>query len=243
MTVLYTGLDPSRYTRRVLHCPLIEIVPLDTPEIDWEVFTHVIVTSRTAAKILRRFDFGKFLTRDPSPTAALSSSPDSSIESGSSFALHSGRLSGPLFPKIKPSEYMLRLPPAYIIAVGQATADALERVDAVAADETQEGIIVLLEKMDLVDANICLPRSKQARREIDKYLSERGISYKVVDLYDVKTKPYQKLPDLSTIEEVVFTSPSTVRAFKELFGALPSDKKLTAIGPVTKQALRGETHE
>jgi uroporphyrinogen-III synthase len=38
-------------------------------------------------------------------------------------------------------------------------------------------------------------------------------------------------------DEIVFTSPSTVAAFKEIFGALPRGKKLVAIGPITEEAL------
>ena len=54
--------------------------------------------------ILIRFDFGKFLTKNSSPPAALSSSGDS-MESTSSSALHPERLFRPSFPKFKPPEY------------------------------------------------------------------------------------------------------------------------------------------
>lgn len=189
MATLYTGLDPKHYPGQVVHCPLIEIVPLFPNIIDLGLFTHFIVTSQTAAKLIQ-------------------------------------------------------LPQnAFVIAVGRATADAIGRADLIAKDERQEGVIAILESMDLRGANICLPRSSRARRLIDEYLSGRGVRYQVIDLYDVQTKVHKKYPDLSTIQKVVFTSPSTVRAFIEVYGALPQGKELIAIGPVTQKAIEGECYE
>ena len=132
-----------------------------------------------------------------------------------------------------------------IVAVGKATAKALEdagwAVSVVAKEECQEGIVVEFEKMDLKGARVCLPRSSGARDVIDRYLEGRGIAYEVIELYDVKTSFPKKLPDLDSIEKVVFTSPSTVRAFIEVFGSIPRDKELIAIGDVTRKAL-GEKH-
>jgi len=189
MTTLYTGLDPTRYPGQVVHCPLIEIVPLFPNVNDLGSFTHFIVTSQTAAKLIQ-------------------------------------------IPKN-----------AFVIAVGRATADAVGRADLIAKDERQEGVIELLESIDLGGANVCLPRSSQARRLIDKYLSGRGVRYQVIDLYNVQTKVHKKYPDLSTIQKVVFTSPSTVRAFIEVYGALPRGKELIAIGPVTQKTIEGECYE
>lgn len=131
-----------------------------------------------------------------------------------------------------------------IVAVGQATARALEdagwTASVVAKSECQEGIVAEFEKMDLRGARVCLPRSSGARDVIDRYLDGRRVAFEVIELYDVKTSFPKKLPDLDSIEKVVFTSPSTVRAFVEVFGAIPCDKQLVAIGPVTQKALKQE---
>ena len=136
-----------------------------------------------------------------------------------------------------------------IVAVGKATARALEEAgwmaSVVAEDACQEGIVAEFEKMDLTRARVCLPRSSGARDVIDRYLEGCGIEYEVIALYDVKTSFPKKLPDLDSIEKVVFTSPSTVRAFIEIFGSIPCDKELIAIGPITYKALKtaiGEKH-
>lgn len=53
--ILYFGTDPSRYGRDVVHCPLIKIVPLSVPILAaWETFTHVILTSPNAVRVLAR---------------------------------------------------------------------------------------------------------------------------------------------------------------------------------------------
>jgi uroporphyrinogen-III synthase len=69
------------------------------------------------------------------------------------------------------------------------------------------------------------------------YFEENHIKYHECVLYNtVSQKPYP-LPDLKTINEIVFTSPSTVNAWLELFGQLPANIPITAIGPITKACL------
>ena len=46
MTVLYLGLDPSRYPRPVLHYPILKIVPRAVTVPD--SYTHLLFTSRQA---------------------------------------------------------------------------------------------------------------------------------------------------------------------------------------------------
>ena len=58
-------------------------------------------------------------------------------------------------------------------------------------------------------------------------------------IYDTRTVQPKVVPDLTKVDEIVFTSPSTVKAFLDVFSEIPQDKKLTTIGPVTEQALYG----
>ncbi|MBI2742853.1 MAG: uroporphyrinogen-III synthase [Chlamydiales bacterium] len=134
-----------------------------------------------------------------------------------------------------------------IIAIGRVTAAHLNlqkvRVDHVAEQESQEGIIALLETLDLKGANIFMPRSSLARPQIVHFLQEKGVNYTAVDLYDTVVQRLEPTPELRDFDEIIFTSPSTVHAFKEIFGHLPKDKKLIAIGPITEEALREERSE
>lgn len=124
-----------------------------------------------------------------------------------------------------------------VIAVGRATAIQLEKAGItplVAQEETQEGVIALLQMMDLKEAFILWPRSTQARPVLEQYL---GDSHFILDLYDTHLQRLEPVPDLNEVDEIVFTSPSTVRGFLAIYGSLPRNKILTGIGPVTRQAM------
>jgi uroporphyrinogen-III synthase len=60
-----------------------------------------------------------------------------------------------------------------------------------------------------------------------------------IDLYETVAQRVEPVPDLRLFDEIVFTSPSTVDAFFEIFGHIPSGKKIVAIGPVTADRLAG----
>ncbi len=75
------------------------------------------------------------------------------------------------------------------------------------------------------------------------FFQERKIRFVACDLYDTVTQKLEPVPDLKTIDEIVFTSPSTVRGFLEIFGHLPQDKRWHAIGPITARALRDITEK
>jgi uroporphyrinogen-III synthase len=128
-----------------------------------------------------------------------------------------------------------------VIAIGQVTASYLSAnglpPSRVCLEETQEGIVHLLNRMNLEDAYIFMPRSSLSRPVMANFFKEREIRYQACDLYDTVSQVIEPIPNLEEIDEVVFTSPSTVKAFVEIFGGLPKDIKCLAIGPVTEQAL------
>lgn len=186
--VLYLGTDPSHYEKEVVHCPLIETKPLPLPEtvlIDWEAFTHIILTSPNAARILA------------------SQKPLQSKE---------------------------------ILAIGKGTARGLS-CSAIAFPETQEGMIELLKKTPLENSYILYPRSSIARPLLAGYLKAAGLRHQICDLYETVYLKPNPIPSLDDFDEIVFTSPSTIKAFAALYGAIPQNKKLTCIGPVTQTVL------
>ena len=128
-----------------------------------------------------------------------------------------------------------------LIAIGSVTASHLCRMDLppqfVAEEETQEGIVQLLKTIPLENTYFFLPRSSLSRPVLVDYFKERGVRFLTCDLYDTVTQILEPKPDLDAVDEIIFTSPSTVHAFIEIFGDLPKNKKLTAIGPVTERAL------
>jgi uroporphyrinogen-III synthase len=129
----------------------------------------------------------------------------------------------------------------HLIAIGAVTASYLTAhglvPQSVSDVETQEGLVSLLQRLVLENAYLFLPRSALSRPVLVQFLEKSQIRYHACDLYNTITRIPEKLPDLSQIDEILFTSPSTVNAFIEVFGALPKDKKLLALGPITELAL------
>jgi uroporphyrinogen-III synthase len=125
-------------------------------------------------------------------------------------------------------------------AVGPSTAAALLQrgIQAkVAPIATQEGLIELLKAVDLERALIGWPRSSKARTVLGDYLSRRGVPFLSIDLYEPVMQRLEPMPDLALFDEIVFTSPSTVEAFLEIFGRIPWEKKIVPLGPVTADRL------
>lgn len=128
-----------------------------------------------------------------------------------------------------------------VIAIGAVTASYLSAYglppDYVSTEETQEGVVNLLQTLPLENAYIFLPRSSLSRPVLTAFFTASNIRFRACDLYDTVSQVIYPLPDLEQVDEIVFTSPSTVKAFVEIFGALPRNKKCLAIGPITNQAM------
>ena len=125
-----------------------------------------------------------------------------------------------------------------ILAIGKGTAQILGNCFAISHPETQEGMIALLQGLDLKDTYILYPRSSIARPLLGNYLLEAGIRHITCDLYETIFLKPDPLPHLTDFDEIVFTSPSTVKAFMAVFGAIPQHLKLTCIGPITEETLK-----
>jgi len=127
-----------------------------------------------------------------------------------------------------------------VIAIGESTGKELQERGVrpfVAKVETQEGVLSLLDEMDLRSAYLFLPRSKRSRPVLTQYLEDKQIRYFALDLYDTVFQKIDPPPLLDEIDEIVFTSPSTVDAFLQIYGSLPKGKKLTTIGPITQRRV------
>jgi uroporphyrinogen-III synthase len=129
------------------------------------------------------------------------------------------------------------------ITVGKSTSQALQqhgiKADIVARNETAEGIIEELTQIDCSDAYFFWPHSAHSRPVITNFFKQNRIKHQECLLYETQPiNPSGKLPDLSRFDEIMFTSPSTLDAFIAIFGQLPTDIRLTTIGPVTQAHLK-----
>lgn len=133
-----------------------------------------------------------------------------------------------------------------VICVGQRTAAKLQEnqimASIVAKEETAEGILKELNGPELKGSHFFLPKSSLARPIICDWLSSQGISHTSCSIYETIPNLQLPLPDLTFFDEIIFTSPSTVDAFLLAYSALPLEKKLTSIGPVTKEYLLSKIH-
>lgn len=212
--ILYLGLDPTHYPENgvITHWPIIKIVPRD-------------ICDPMIQKILCLFDHY---------THVLITSK-STVEILSNYLLQLGISLNTWRKKIT-------------LAVGEVTADHLNAIGitpaAIASEETAEGLIAGFKKMTMDDAgrflkgmHVFWPHSSQSRPILRVFLAENCIRHTTCDLYDPRINIPGNLPDLESFEEIVFTSPSTVDAFLEIFGAFPMHAKLIPIGPVTGDYL------
>lgn len=129
-----------------------------------------------------------------------------------------------------------------ILAVGKATAALLQEellsVDYVAEEETAEGMLALLDTVPLADSHLLWPHSERARSVLEEGLKKRGLSFYAPILYTLEFQIPPNRPPLEAFDGILFSSPSTIEGFLKAYGALPKDKILRAIGPVTQTALR-----
>jgi uroporphyrinogen-III synthase len=134
-----------------------------------------------------------------------------------------------------------------IIAIGRATALAVEKFGVqpthVANRESSDGLVRLMSLLDLKEAYIFFPRSSLSKPLLTFFLVERGIRHQIYNLYDTVVNQPKIIQDLNQVDEIVFTSPSTVDAFSRLYQVIPPKTRLRPIGPVTKDALLKKLHD
>lgn len=212
--ILYLGLDPSRYPDQgtITHWPIIKIIPRSICE---PVIQGALCLFEHYTHVLI--------------------TSKSTVDILSDFLLQLGIPMNAWKKKIT-------------LAVGQGTAARLQAVGVspavIAEEETAEGMIAELKKMMMNDPQwihngtyIFWPHSSQSRSILKDFLSENGIRHVACELYDPQLNVPGELPILESFDEIVFTSPSTVNAFLEIFGTFPLHAKLIPIGPITEKAL------
>lgn len=131
-----------------------------------------------------------------------------------------------------------------VIAVGQSTAKELAQhglqAHFIASEESSEGIVQMLSDVSLGNAYIFWPHSALSRSVLQDFFDEKQIRYHACVVYDTLLQAPRPIPELALIDEIVFSSPSTVDGFVQIYGSLPKGKRLTAIGPVTRSYLKGK---
>ena len=130
-----------------------------------------------------------------------------------------------------------------IAAIGKSTKNELLDFGVLAnllpKEESSRGLIEAFKKINLKEKKIFMPRSnisdkglKDALRKLGAHVTT-GIAYRNVAPKDLPSL------ELKFFNEIVFTSPSTVRNFKKRYKKVPKNVKIRCIGSITyKEAKR-----
>lgn len=147
-----------------------------------------------------------------------------------------------LMDKLQDLNLIHELKQKEILCIGKATAEALSFLPntkiAIAKEETQEGLLALVEKLPQDTTCLLYPRSILARPFLRQEIEKKGYRLLDLPLYKTVRDPVTTLPDLHPFQEILFSSPSTVDAFFDLNPIIPKHTKLQAIGSITEQHLK-----
>lgn len=131
-----------------------------------------------------------------------------------------------------------------VIAIGKATKESLKKfgLDTHLMPQlaTSEGLIELIASLNLKKASFFWPHSALSRDVISVFFENSKIPLIAPKLYTTKINDILPPLDLNDIEEIIFTSPSTIDSFIKAFGAIPPEKILTSIGPITSDHLKNQ---
>ena len=133
------------------------------------------------------------------------------------------------------------------IVIGRDTANALTEFDffpdLVAVDETSAGLFSEMEKKcPLKGKTILFPRSSLPNLYLKEHLEQSGAKVDQWAVYE-NVKPTKRVLPKESIEQVIFTSPSTVRNFLEDYKSIPKEWSIFAKGKVTKNTLEKEGYK
>ena len=104
--------------------------------------------------------------------------------------------------------------------------------------ESSKGLIEEFKKIDLKNQKIFLPRSDISDKGLENEL--RSLRASVTSSFAYKNVMPDDLPDLDwrNFNEIIFTSPSTVRNFKRRYKKVPKKVKIRYIGDVTLREIK-----
>ena len=131
---------------------------------------------------------------------------------------------------------------AKVISIGSTTTEALHRIgvkDVIQVEQDNRyGIIDWFKKeKEKSPASILYPHSDLSPKDISKALSDIGYEVKNVVAYHNTMPKNPRRVNLNHFKRIVFTSPSTIDNFIQLYGKLPDGVEFITRGPITQAHL------
>lgn len=125
--------------------------------------------------------------------------------------------------------------------IGQASGERLKECgiqpDLCAAVESSKGLLEAFAKVDVTGQRILLPQAEISSEELPDGLSNKGAQVEKLTVYQTIEKPIEDV-DLDYIDQILFTSGSTVRAFVKKFGAVPEHIQALCLGLPTQTTAK-----
>lgn len=129
-----------------------------------------------------------------------------------------------------------------IVSIGDTTSEALRQAGATEIEQVEQdnsyGVIDWFARQPR--GSVLIPRSNLALSLIPKGLRNLGFEATTVTAYENHMPEEPQKVDLSQIDKIVFTSPSTIDNFIILYGSLPKGKQFITRGPITEQYLQNK---
>jgi len=131
--------------------------------------------------------------------------------------------------------------------IGKSTAQVIRqyRIEPafISPVETSVGMLAAMtERYELKGKTILFPRSSLPNPYLSDGLTARGAEVDLLTVYENTPLPRRPLP-MEGIEQVIFTSPSTVRNFLKDYGVIPRYWKILSRGSYTSQSLKEAGYE
>ncbi|MCD7973606.1 MAG: uroporphyrinogen-III C-methyltransferase [Candidatus Azobacteroides sp.] len=134
-----------------------------------------------------------------------------------------------------------------IASVGKTTTAELNKFhiypDIESATGSAEGLVNYFEEKQIKRNKILLPRSDKGLKYLSEKLEQLENDITDIPIYHNTINKEVVKTDLTRFRKIIFSSPSGVEAFKELYGELPEGIQLIAKGQTTENRLKQELNE
>ncbi|GHV32233.1 hypothetical protein FACS1894177_08080 [Bacteroidia bacterium] len=104
--------------------------------------------------------------------------------------------------------------------------------------ESAKGLVAYYQKENLKGKRILLPRSDKGLKYLSEELSKLGNQVVDIPVYRNTINKKAEKTDLAQFQKIIFSSPSGVEAFSEIYGEIPPGIQLIAKGETTEQKLK-----
>jgi uroporphyrinogen III methyltransferase/synthase len=122
-------------------------------------------------------------------------------------------------------------------ASGERLAEFGIKADLTAEIESSAGLLKAFSSIDVAGLSILLPQAEVSSEELPIGLSARGAKVDKLDVYKTIEKEIENV-DLDYLDQILFTSGSTVRAFVKKFGSVPEHIEALCLGVPTQSIAK-----